>query len=297
LDDYDVLSKKLESKLSKFASPLNEALIVKSFIRKPVNLQDKIMGKLVAELIRDGFLLNTIKNNHTIIPEVSLFLVKQWVKTQDTNNNYLVLLLARIFELDSSLSFNFSSFETFTVFWLAIRCYCLRLESQRESEVYDIRRELFLGKGKVSSWKDRSIHLPSPIMLESSTITQILNSKVKLNVIYRLEHSNEGFGSVMFFEDQGTLCAMAMENKFSLPGSTTKFDSDDAMWKWSGTVNNLSQLNIPEENIYLVLFCWRNCTQSIILPKNTLLLQQEELEFLFGPLGRRPYFGFPNKKE
>jgi len=126
---------------------------------------------------------------------------------------------------------------------------------------------------------------------------------IDFNIIYLLGKNNPGFDSITFYPDiHGSVIAVATENQFSEPNSKTTLNPTDVKRKYilmkkSITTNFL----IPIRRVYFILCYWRKVPQYLDdldsgktadLPKNTLLLRKKDLEFLYGPLSRRPYLGF-----
>jgi len=140
----------------------------------------------------------------------------------------------------------------------------------------------------------------------SCSIVQII-TEMKFNVVYLLGKNNPGFDSITFFKDSyEETIAVAIENRFSEPTSSTTLNIKDLKQKYKLTINSIKKnFGIPRRRIYLVFCYWRDVPNYLAddikssdkLPNNTLLLRKNDLEFLYGPLSRRPYLGFKPNEE
>jgi hypothetical protein len=304
LEDYDYLSNLLQKTLELVSIPSpNKAHIVSSFSRNQIDLEAIIADKRVADWIKRGIFINSVDSDR-IVPEVSTFFLKCWA----TNNlqDPLGYLLSQIFRLDSIVSWGSASYETYHSYWHAIRSYCFLTKDQ---ECLPIRS--FYGyKGIISNtWKERSIVVNKAMSVRSVTIADIKNSGTRFDIVYLLGKNNPGFDSITFFIDScGSHIALATENRFSEPGASTTLSPTDVKRKYNLMKKSIrTSFHIPIRRVYFILCYWRKVPQylddlasgkkSDKLPKNTLLLRKKDLEFLYGPLSRRPYLGFVPEPE
>jgi len=301
LENYDYLSAQMSGVLSVGYSPLTEAHIVSSFKREEISLESIIEGKRVASWISSGVFINTVGDKSIyIIPEISIFFIRNWATKHQRES--LGFLLAQVFQLDSVNSWTCTSYETFHTYWQAIRSYCLVTEDNKRMNI----RSFYSNRGVLATnWIERNITVKKEMTVRSCLIQQI--KTVEFNYVYLLGKSNAGFDSITFFDGgNGEVIAVAIENRFSDPNSTTILNPADLQRKYTLTHENIRE-NLPvieSKNIYLVFCYWRNMPKylehtdkSEKLPRNTLLLRRDDLEFLYGPLSRRPYLGFKQESD
>lgn len=306
--DYDIIFESLLQNLKHFAQSLTEPLVEACFSRHRYSLSDSIAHHQVSKLISNGLFLNSIKDQFSeIYPDFSLLLLKQWAY-QDKGNKpqtftHLRFLFAELFKLDSNTTWSFSSYESFHCYWLAIYHYCRHFESDRIATISQFYPACLI----VNHCDETTLKFLKIMYVTQVTWKNI--GQIEFNKIYLLGKSNPGFDSIIFYEsNDGATVAVASENKFSDPDSTTQFSPSHAVEKRNLAVDAITKkFDIKEDNIFLVFPLWRDVPNYMKISedktvtskakgeietlRNIILLRREDLAFLYGPLFRRLYFG------
>jgi hypothetical protein len=97
--------------------------------------------------------------------------------------------------------------------------------------------------------------------------------------------NNPGFDALLFFEDQGEVYVLAIENKYTRDGNTSTINLDkDVCEKRKSTLKSLKKANYDEAHVIFVLMARRPCaSMPQALPQNTIFISQPDFEALLGP--------------
>jgi len=301
---YDNLLDLLLSRLSPFVKSLSTPIIEACFSRRSYLPSDRIENIPASELISNGLFLNSIDDlNSPFYPEISLLLLKQYA-TLGSRDSHLKGLFSELFKLDSNTSWSFSSYESFHCHWLAIFHYCRYFETDRITTI----SKFYTSSREINGCQETEVKFERVMHVESVTLADI--KEIKFNIIYLLGEANPGFDSIIFYQSvNNRTIAVASENKFSKPTSTTMFSSTEMVDKRNLAIKTITtNFGIAEADIYIVFVIWRdapdymnaldgeaiewslNTKSDVGTLHNVIVLRREDLKFLYGPLHRRMYF-------